>query len=147
MSAFAGVNTLFFGDFWQLNPAGGRSFMSNPCDVTGDPCVDFTMNMFWFNPKQDYDLQPWHGGKRVLELTTNIRSGEDKWFSEVLDEMRLGKLSIDNYNFLHGLTTFTPISFWHLRETHQKDGTNKKTVLLRSHVLIAKKNERGETDA
>ena len=26
---FGGVNVLFFGDFWQLDPVGGKSFMSN----------------------------------------------------------------------------------------------------------------------
>eukprot|EP00973_Karenia_brevis_P062281 8662544-Karenia_brevis.AAC.1 len=33
--AFAGVNILFFGDFWQLHPTGSVSFMSNPCNKTG----------------------------------------------------------------------------------------------------------------
>ncbi len=47
LRAFAGVNTLFFGDFWQLDPTGSKSFMSNPCHITGDPHADDMMSMFW----------------------------------------------------------------------------------------------------
>ena len=50
---------------------------------------------------------------RVLELNTNIRSGDDRWFSDVLDECRRGELSDANYRFLHGLPTTAPISFWY----------------------------------
>eukprot|EP00973_Karenia_brevis_P082141 11388242-Karenia_brevis.AAC.1 len=34
---FAGVNTMFFGDVWQLKPTGSQSVMSNPCANPGDP--------------------------------------------------------------------------------------------------------------
>ena len=44
---------MFFGDFWQLEPPGGKSFMSNPCDITGDPFVDLTVPMFWL-PARTY---------------------------------------------------------------------------------------------
>ena len=45
-------------------------------------------------------------------------SGEDAWFSEVLDECRQGILSETNYRFLHGLPTTAPIRFWYaLRNT------------------------------
>eukprot|EP00973_Karenia_brevis_P007756 1053164-Karenia_brevis.AAC.1 len=62
---------------------------------------------------EPYHLQPWKGAERVLELDTNIRSGEDKGFSEVLDECRKGQLSDSNYNFLHGLPASEDIVFWY----------------------------------
>ena len=47
-------------------------------------------------------LQEWDAGKRVLELSTNIRSGNDTWWNEVLDQCREGNLSQDNYDWMHG---------------------------------------------
>ena len=58
-----------------------------------------------------FHLQSWTGKARVLELKQNLRSGEDQWFSSVLDECRLGALQEDNYNFLHALPTSAPITF------------------------------------
>ena len=39
----------------------------------------------------------------------------------MLDECRMGALSEDNYNFLHGLPTVTSIQFWYHRRTENKD--------------------------
>ena len=64
-------------------------------------------------------LQPWRGESRVWELSQNIRSGEDEWFSEVLEQCRQGELSQANYNFLHGFQEHAPVSFWFHR---RKDG-------------------------
>ena len=44
--AFAGVNVLCFGDFWQLDPTGDVAFASNPLKCIGIPDVDRTMTMF-----------------------------------------------------------------------------------------------------
>ena len=105
---------MFFGDFWQLDPVGGKSFMSNPFENNGDPYVEECLPIFWQDRADSVDktsltsrfhLQHWSPGKRVLELNTNIRSGEDAWYSQVLDECRMGCLSEANYNFLHGLPT------------------------------------------
>ena len=51
--------------------------------------------------RSEHVLQPWQGMERVLELNTNIRSGDDKWFSQVLDECRQGQLREANHNFFH----------------------------------------------
>ncbi len=51
--AFAGVNVLVFGDFWQLDPTGSKSFMSNPCDITGEAHVDSMMSMFWNDSSEE----------------------------------------------------------------------------------------------
>ena len=128
---FAGVNVLFFGDFWQLDPTGATSFMSNPCKTDGNPYADLTLSMFWHGPDENatessfsnFHLQPWTEKARVLELNQNLRSGEDEWFSSVLDECRLGALQEENYNFLHGLPTNAEIVFWFHR---LKDSTGWK---------------------
>ena len=113
--AFGGVNVICFGDFWQLDPTGDVSFMSNPTKNHGNPYVDYTMAMFWSHDesrREDVHLQAWAGNQRVWELSENLRSGDDVWFSEVLDECRQGQLREDNYNFLHGLPTTAKITFW-----------------------------------
>ena len=114
--SFAGVNVLCFGDFWQLVPTGDASFMSSPKKSTGKPHADRTLTMFWRRalPEDEHNdhLQSWHGHSRVWELSQNLRSGEDEWFSEVLDQCRVGDLKEENYNFLHGLPTGAPITFW-----------------------------------
>ena len=114
--AFAGVNVLCFGDFWQLDPTGDTSFMSNPIKPIGNPCADSTMSMFWHAAREGDEhnthLQAWQGRSRVWELSQSLRSGADKWFSEVLDQCRMGALEECNYNFLHGLPTNVPITFW-----------------------------------
>ena len=114
-NAFAGVNVLCFGDFWQLDPTGDAAIMSNPLKHTGCSSVDRTLYMFWYAPKQDeecdnFHIQPWHGKCRIWELSQNIRSGADEWLSTVLDECRAGALTENNYNLLHGLPTTTPYS-------------------------------------
>ena len=110
---------LCIGDFWQLDPTGDTSSTSSPTKSTGNPYADMTLNMFWRRARQEDEhndhLQPWRGRCRVWELSQNLRSGEDQWFSEVLDQCRVGNLEEDNYNFLHGLPTATPIEFWYHR--------------------------------
>ena len=92
--AFAGVNVLCFGDFWQLDPTGDTSFMSNPTKTIGNPCADLTMSMFWRAAREGDEhnahLQAWQGRSRVWELSQNLHSGDDTWFSEVLNQCRMG---------------------------------------------------------
>ena len=116
--AFGGFNILCFGDFWQLDPTGDTSFMSNPTRIQGSAIVDRTMTMFWLREgalRNNWHLQEWSGKHRVWELSENICSGEDVWFSQVLDQCRLGQLSEQNYNFLHGLPTQGAVTFWYHR--------------------------------
>ena len=136
--------------------------MSNPCETTGDPHVDLTLSIFWLACKtsstdaselpetntahedatlNSLHLQPWQGNERVLELNQKIRSGEDVWFSNVLDECRVGKLSDANYNFLHGLPTKQPIDFWF----HRRKEANKwheKEICSTQHRCLHCETER-----
>ena len=134
-NAFAGVNVVCFGDFWQLDPTGDAALMSNPLKHSGCPYVDRTLFMFWYSPQKDegrdnFHVQPWHGECRIWELSQNIRSGADEWLSTVLDECRMGDLKEENYNFLHGLPTATPIQFWYHRRTEKKDWHRRQTCTI-----------------
>ena len=111
---FGGMNVCFFGDLWQLSPTGQIAIMS---DVTAPRVLENSrahriMTLLWDSNAWE-TLQTWSTGARVLELTTNIRSGADVWFSNVLEACRAGALEEDDYNFLHGYPTTTPITFWY----------------------------------
>ena len=117
LRCFGGINLCFFGDFWQLPPTGQIALMS---DVTGQKVLQnarasYIMNLFWNSAHGD-SLQTWSGSARVMELTVNIRSGEDVWYSKLLDACRSGTLQEDDYNFLHGYPTAAPITFWYHRK-------------------------------
>ena len=64
--------------------------------------------MFWTKPNTTTlnSLQYWRevgtGDSQVLELPTNKRSGEDRWYADVLDACRRGDLQELDYAFLHG---------------------------------------------
>lgn len=116
---FGGVNVCFFGDFWQLAPTGQIAIMS---DVESPKVFEnakglYIMNMFW-NGEHEDSLQTWTDSQRVLELTTNIRSGGDVWYSQFLDACRKGSLQENDYNFLHGYATTAPITFWYEHAHH-----------------------------
>ena len=79
--------------------------MSNPFALAALESAKATgaLNMFWTKSSPDA-LQPWRlpNDPRVLNLDVNYRSKDAVWFSHVLDQCRLGSLSLSHYNFLHG---------------------------------------------
>ena len=69
-------------------------------------------------------MQQWPGSNvYVHELSQNIRSGEDRWGNEVLEQARQGDLSDENYNWLHGFPSTcirqAGLQFWY----HHSDET------------------------
>jgi hypothetical protein len=112
---FSGVNTFFFGDFYQLPPVGGTAVMSNPRSQTAleIASVQRTLDRFWscFDDAHDFDaLQVWSElscatGCRVMDLNVNHRSGGDVWYSDLLSSCREGNMSLSDWQFLHGLPT------------------------------------------
>ena len=132
---FGGVNVVFCGDFWQLAPTGQLALMS---DVTSSKVLEsakglYIMNMFW-NGEHEDSLQVWTESKRVLELTTNIRSGGDLWYSDFLDACRRGELQENDYNFLHGYPTNASITFWY-DQTHKQDWEHPAWCALRGNSV------------
>ena len=105
---FGGINTFLFGDFWQIPPTGQIAIMSNPFSQPALESAAATgaLSMFWKARGPDA-LQPWHlpNEPRVLHLNINYRSKQDVWFSHILDQCRLGNLSLTHYNYLHGFPT------------------------------------------
>ena len=105
---FGGINTFLFGDFWQIPPTGQIAIMSNPYSQQALESAAATgaLSMFWKARSPDA-LQPWQlpNQPRVLHLNINYRSKQDVWFSHILDQCRLGDLSLTHYNYLHGFPT------------------------------------------
>ena len=106
---FGGINVLFAGDFWQLDPPSGGCLSSIPVEYirnarqyVAKPTVAHGQAIFW------------HKGlgvvQGVTELTETIRT-EDPWLLEVQQQMRAGSLSEDNWHFLHGRPTKVPGSW------------------------------------
>jgi hypothetical protein len=104
--AFGGLNIIFVGDFWQLDPPKGAFLGAIP--------VDFLRKAFKYDPKPDAAHGQaifWHRGKGCVqgmtELTECVRT-EDAWLLQVQNEMRAGCLSEDSCHFLHGRPTAVP---------------------------------------
>ena len=81
--------------------------MSNPyskenLEVAGRA---WALDTFW-NAQSKNSLQTWPStDSRVLHLSTNKRSGEDTWFSQLLDACRVGNMDHMDYCFIHGFPT------------------------------------------
>ena len=115
-------------DFWQLHPTGDTAIMTNPNNhELGDDRV--AMQFFWDCAENDWGLQRWpQSNAFVHELSQNIRSGDDRWWNQVLEQARVGALSEDNYNWLHGFPAIPirhgSVKFWY---SHKDDLTSPCT--------------------
>jgi hypothetical protein len=98
--ALGGINILFSGDFWQLDPPSGGFLAEIP--------VQYMQHAKKFDPKPDVAHGQaifWHRGQGsvqgVTELTECVHA-QDPWLLEVQNQMRAGELSEDNCNCLPG---------------------------------------------
>ena len=107
--SFGGLNVLFVGDFFQIDPPEGMSLSTVPKDILnpencGGAHVTATagLNIFW--NKGSGSVQG------VTELTQAFRC-QDVWYNEFLTECREMRLSDTNHRFIHGLPTRVPGSW------------------------------------
>ena len=104
--AFGGINVVFVGDFWQLDPPNPPSLAQIP--------REYLRRGRLFDPKPDAAHGQgifWGTGEGsvqgLTELTECVRT-EDPWLLQVQLEMRNGNLSEDSWKFLHGQATTVP---------------------------------------
>ena len=106
---FGGLNVIFCKDFWQLDPPDGGFLAKIPVDFikrarryAPAPTVAHGQAIFWGDG--DGCVQG------VTELTECVRT-EDDWLYSLQEEIREGKMSEDNWHFLHGRPTKVPGSW------------------------------------
>jgi hypothetical protein len=95
---FAGVNVIFTGDFHQLPPPAGI-YLADVPRAFKDPYGEKGPE----NALGDAGKQLFWGGavQGVTELLQRERC-KDEWWNQVVDELRAGQLSDDNWRYLHG---------------------------------------------
>ena len=97
---FGGVNILASGDFEQLPPVGGGYLADIPEHKLREPGEQASEQVRDPHAEQGRLLM-WEDFQGVVELTERERCKDD-WWNEVSDQIRSGKLSEDNWRYLHG---------------------------------------------
>lgn len=92
---FGGINTLLFGDWWQLRPVQATSLFDCPSKAKSGSAYEGLL-LLWGQSRNSV--------QRVWELTQPMRC-VDPWYCSFLTECRNGSLSLDNYFFVHGVPT------------------------------------------
>ena len=99
---FGGVNVLASGDFTQLPPVSGGYLAEVPAHHARAPGEVPAQGRAAPPPLQELGRALlWDEFQGVVELKERERC-KDAWWNEVTDQLRAGKLSEDNYKYLHG---------------------------------------------
>ena len=105
---FGGLNVIFMGDWWQLEPPKGTFLATLPLQwlTTGTskkrPPAAHGQAQVW--SRKDVGVQ----GVTELEECERTR---DFWLQQVQNEFRYGNLTVDTHAFLHGHATSVPGSW------------------------------------
>ena len=105
---FGGLNVIFMGDWWQLEPPKGTFLATLPLQwlTTGTskkrPPAAHGQAQVW--SRKDEGVQ----GVTELEECERTR---DSWLQQVQHEFRYGSLTFDTHAFLHGHATSVPGSW------------------------------------
>ena len=93
--SFGGINTLLFGDWWQLRPVRATALFDHPSKVSSDLAHEGLL-LIWGQNRDSV--------QRVWELKQPMRC-PDPWFTGFLTQCRNGNLSMEDYFFIHGSPT------------------------------------------
>jgi len=92
---FGGINTLLFGDWWQLRAVRATSLFDHPSTASSEIAHNGLL-LIWGQDR--------NSAQGVWELEEQVRC-PDKWFQCFLTECRNGDLTHENYFFIHGVPT------------------------------------------
>ena len=92
---FGGINTLLFGDWWQLRPVRATALFDHPSKANTDLAHDGLL-LLWAQNRDSV--------QRVWELTEQKRC-PDEFYMAFLTQCRNGDLGFENYLFIHGQPT------------------------------------------
>ena len=95
---FGGINTLLFGDWWQLRAVRATSLFDRPSTAKSELAYNGLL-LIWGQNR--------NSAQGVWELEEQVRC-PDKWFQCFLTECRNGELQFENYFFIHGVPTESP---------------------------------------
>ena len=94
---FGGVNVAMCCDLWQLHSVTGTFIASNPLDVPAG-CGQRALDLLWQDGKDSI---------RSFWEPTELMRCADGWYNDFLRQCRVGNLSLESYNYFHGLPTLT----------------------------------------
>lgn len=100
---FGGINTLLFGDWWQLRPVRATALFDHPSKASNELAYEGLL-LLWGQNRDSV--------QRVWELTEQKRC-PDEFYTAFLTQCRNGALELENYLFIHGQPTLSVGSMIH----------------------------------
>jgi len=92
---FGGFNILLFGDWWQLPPVQSTALFEQPSKAKQGAAFE-GVQLLWARTRDSL--------RGVWELDESMRC-QHPWFQRYLSEQRDGKLTRENYFYVHGAAT------------------------------------------
>ena len=92
---FGGFNVVLFGDWWQLRPVQSTPLFEQPSKMQQGAAFEGGQ-LLWGRTRDAV--------RRVWELTEPMRCPQ-RWFQLFLAECREGRLTRENYFYIHGMPT------------------------------------------